>query len=625
MPTVASQQDGSYPRPQLVRPHWTDLSGEWQFGYDDERAGVDERWQGLVDVGDRGPFTLDITVPYPPESVASGIGETGPHPVLWYRRALPLDQVADLHLVREARHRLVLRFGAVDHAARVWLDGQYVGGHEGGQTPWSVDLTEVLDLRALDRAGSGDRAYEPTLVVRAEDDPRDVTQPRGKQDWRDEPHAIWYHRTSGIWQPAWLEVLPPLALERLTWTPDVAAGTVRLALDLTAEPRQPVSLTVRLQAHGERLTSHTVEVTERRSTTTITIAELQHGADKQRYHWSPDSPTLVDADVRLLDGERELDAAASYLGLRSVGTRAGAFVLNGLPCFVRSALAQNYWPDSHLAASADELRREVELVKELGLNAVRIHQKVEDPRFLYWCDRLGVLVWGETANAFAFSPEAVRRLATEWMDIVARDAGHPCVVTWVPLNESWGVADIATDPAQQAYADALADLTRALDPSRPVVTNDGWEHTDSDLMTIHDYSSTGAELTAHFGTREAIDAQLAGLGAANGRQLRVRDAAERGQPVLLSEFGGIRYTPGTEADSESTWGYQTVHDDEAYESRLAELVGAALAAEPLAGFCYTQLTDTVQEANGLLDEQRRPKIPVERIRAIFAGPRRRPG
>ncbi len=620
MPSRATVQDGTYPRPQLVREDWTDLSGPWQFAADPGRAGLRERWQAGADPSDRAVFGADITVPYPPEAPLSGVGETGPHPVVWYRRTLPLGDVAGLDAVRARGHRLVLRFGAVDHRARVWLDGALVATHEGGQTPFAADLTDALDAAAL--AGQRD----PVLVVRAEDDPRDTSQPRGKQDWQDDPHSIWYHRTTGIWQPVWLEVVPAVALERLTWTSDVPAGVVRLDVVLTAVPEEPVSLAVRLEIGGRLLAEQTARLEERRASVTVTVPALANG---QALHddllWSPEHPRLVDADVRLLDGEgAEVDAAGSYLGLRDAAVGRGAFLLNGRPYYLRSVLEQGYWVESHLAApDAAALRREVELIKELGFNAVRVHQKVEDPRFLHWCDRLGLLVWGETANAYAFTPEAVRQLTTEWIDVVARDAGHPCVVTWVPMNESWGVQHVARVPAQQQYTAALAALTRALDPSRPVISNDGWEHTDSDLWTIHDYAGTGEELTASYGSRAAFEEVLRGMGP-GGRRLVLGDRAWQGQPVMLTEFGGVRYTPRAEReDAEGgqvgTWGYTTAGDGQDFAARLADLLGAVHASPVLAGFCYTQLTDTMQEANGLCDAQRRPKLPVEQLRAMITG------
>ena len=614
MPTRATDQDGTYPRPQLLRDAWTDLSGTWQLAYDDENAGLRERWQQLSDAGDRGIFDRDVVVPHPPESAASGVHETSPHSVVWYRRTLRLADVAGADGVAARGHRLVLRFGAVDYRAQVWLDGGLVGSHEGGQTPWHADLTDVLDPSDMDA--------EHVLVVRAEDDPRDVTQPRGKQDWLDEPHGIWYFRTTGIWQPVWCEVVPAVGVEHLAWTPDVPGARVHLRLTLTQAPHEPVTVAVRLELDGQVLAEQSARVSEQRSALTLTVPALDNGQARQLLWWSPEYPRLVDAQVRVLagDGGEPLDEVSSYLGLRTVGVGHGAFLLNDRPYYLRSVLSQGYWPSSLLSApDAAALRHEVEMIKALGFNAVRVHQKVEDPRFLYWADRLGVLVWGETANAFAFTPEAMRRLTTEWIDVVHRDISHPSIVTWVPLNESWGVHDIATDPAQQAYATGLAALTRALDPSRPVISNDGYEHTDSDLWTLHNYADTGAELTGHYESAEAFERVLRGFDQP-GRRVRVPGGTERGQPVMLTEFGGLRYTPdGGPDEAHGTWGYSTVTDADDFADRLSDWLDAVRASPVLAGFCYTQLTDTLQEANGLLDEDRKPKIAIERLREIITG------
>jgi beta-galactosidase/beta-glucuronidase len=597
----------------LLRDRWTDLCGTWQLAFDDARVGVDHGWAALDDLGDRAVFDRDVTVPHPPESAASGVGDTGPRAVFWYRRGLRLADVSGGDAVRTRGHRVVLHFGAVDHSAHVWLDGALLGRHEGGQTPFSFDITNAL-------AAGG----EHVLVVRAHDDPQDVTQPRGKQDWEDEPHGIWYHRTSGIWQPVWCEVVPPTAVEHLAWTPDVPGARVDLGITLLDTPAEPVTVLVRLVLAGQLLAEHRVRVEGRRTRTTIAVPALLNGQGRARLLWSPEQPRLVDATVQVLRADEVLDEVTSYLGLRSTGVGGRAFLLNGLPYHVRAVLGQGYWPSSHLAApDAGALRREVELIKELGFNTVRVHQKVEDPRFLYWADRLGLLVWGETANAYAFTPEAVRRLTTEWLDVVHRDISHPSIVIWVPVNESWGVPDVAVEPAQRAYVTALAALTRAVDPSRPVVSNDGWEHIDSDLWTVHDYADDGALLRQRYGSTDALHGLSEGGPA--GRRIRLPGGGERGQPLLLTEFGGIRYVPvlldghPDEQAAQQTWGYSTATDAEDFASRLEDLFSAVHAAPALAGFCYTQLTDTLQEANGLLDEHRVPKLPIARLRSIITG------
>ncbi len=579
-----------HPRPQLVRSDWTDLCGKWGFAHDDDDVGLADGWHD----SDK-PFDRTITVPFPPESKLSGIKDTGFHPVVWYRLEVSTPRPPD-------GERLLLHFGAVDYQAMVWVDGELVGTHEGGHTPFSCDITHAL--------GSGDRH---SIVVRAEDQPKDATQPRGKQDWKAKPHAIWYHRTTGIWQPVWLERVPQTYVQDLQWTPDVVSGRVHMEVRLNRVPRKPLTLAVRLQLDDDVLAEQRVRVHGDHATADLQIAALAHGQDEMRLLWSPEQPTLVDADVSLADGDTTVDAVESYLGLRSAGTGDGRFLLNGQPYYVRSVLEQGYWPQSHLAApSADALRREVELVKELGFNAVRIHQKVEDPRFLYWCDRLGLLVWGEMANAYEFGAHAVDRLVREWLDVVRRDRSHPCVVTWLPMNESWGIRHVVDDPAQRSYSDTLYHLTKALDPSRPALSNDGWEHSSSDIIGVHDYAPRGQLLRQRYGDAVSLAHTLRhGRPARRAVLLPGFDPGDR--PVMLTEFGGVRFSTSRLSRG---WGYSQVSSGKEYAERLTELFDAVLASSELAGFCYTQLTDTEQEQNGLLTADRKPKIPTKQIRAI---------
>jgi hypothetical protein len=308
-----------------------------------------------------------------------------------------------------------------------------------------------------------------------------------------------------------------------------------------------------------------------------------------------------------------VDEVQSYVGLRSAGIGGGRFVLNGRPYYLRLVLEQGYWPQSHLAApSADALRREVELTKELGFNGVRIHQKVEDPRYLYWCDRLGLLVWGEMANAYVFSPTAIERLTREWFDVVDRDYNHPCIVTWVPLNESWGIPNVARNPAQRHYVQALYHMTKALDTTRPVIGNDGWEHIISDIHGVHDYAFDGKALRDRYGSIEAVQRTIREVQP--GHHFVILPGYHNdGEPIMLTEFGGISYQPG----ADRPWfGYGTVTDQKAFLTKYRELLDAILNSPAIAGFCYTQLTDTGQETNGLLTANREPKLAIEQIRAI---------
>ena len=581
-----------HPRPQLTRTRWIDLGGTWGFAYDDERRGLDESWQMETDV-----YRHTIQVPFPPESLASGIGDTSFHPIVWYRRTFHISSL-------DAGKRILLHCGAVDYRAHVWVNGQLVAIHEGGQTPFNTDITTALH---------SDK--EQVLVIRAEDAPLDLTQPRGKQDWQEQPHNIWYHRTTGIWQPVWLEPVDSTHITQVRWTPDLESGLLGLTVSLQRQV-EPLHLHVQLSLHGVTLADdiYLVQGTEvQRQIAFDNIGMM----NQSTLLWSPESPNLIDATLTLLTGNEILDEVQSYAGLRSAGVAHGRFLLNGRPYYLRLALEQGYWPESHLAAPSHEaLRREVELAKELGFNGIRIHQKVEDPRFLYWCDRLGLVVWGEMANAYVFSPKAVERLAREWQEVLARDYSHPCIVVWVPLNESWGIPDVDYSPTQRHYVQALYHLTKSLDPTRPVIGNDGWEHVVTDIYSIHDYAFEGATLRERYGRTEAVERTLHEV-QPHYRTLTLPGAQRTHEPIMLTEFGGISYSP---QPGEPWHGYGTVASRDAFLAKYRELVDALLDSTVIAGFCYTQLTDTGQETNGLLTAEREPKLEPTAIRRITSRP-----
>ena len=596
--TGASEQDGSYPRPQLVRPAWLDLAGAWEFEFDDANEGRNGGWATSQE-----PFSRSITVPFPPESRASGIGDSGYHHVMWYRRFVTAEEVA------AAGHRpdrsLLLHFGAVDYRADVWAAGKYITHHEGGHTPF---FAEVPDASA---------GFE--IVVRVEDDPRDLAQPRGKQDWSEQRHVVWYDRTSGIWQPVWIESVPRQHIAHLGWRPSIAEAQATLSIELSERPRPGTRLRIAIRKGDDVLADQSVTLTEPNSVVVVSIGALRNGQALQDYIWSPERPTLLDATLELEVPGQEADLVASYLGFRDVGEGGGRFLLNDRPFEIRGVLSQGYWSESHLAAPThDALRAEVELIKALGFTTVRVHQKIEDPRFLYWTDRLGVLVWEEMPSAYEFSATASARLVTEWCEVLRRDGSHPSVVVWVPFNESWGVHHLATSARQRDLVRTLYHLTKGLDDTRLVVSNDGWEHTRSDLLTVHDYENDAVRLLASYGTPEAILRSLDGI-APSGRRMLVGTAEEQAytaaKPVVLSEFGGVSIKP----TAGETWGYRHVESRDHLEEHLAGLFAATHASDGLAGWCYTQLTDTAQETNGLADENRIPKLPAERIRAMVEG------
>jgi beta-galactosidase/beta-glucuronidase len=601
----ATLQDGSYPRPMLCREHWISLDGTWDFAFDDNDEGMAARWFAPG----TDPFTRHITVPFPPESPASGIGDRAMHPVVWYRRRIPEES---LHSSGNGPQRVLIHFGAVDFGARVWCDGQLVCSHTGGQTPFTADVTDVMTP-----AGG-----EHVIVVRAEDQPADLEQPRGKQDWRKDPHGIWYERTTGIWQTVWTETVPEIHIADLTWIPDVPAAAVQGEITLAKRPPRDLNLELTIRLGAEILAELSVVLRDKSINVDIPLPALRNGQDRARLLWTPEHPVLLDIEVVLRDRQSTavIDAVASYTGLRTLSVASGSFQLNGQPYYLRAVLNQGYRPRTHLAAEGSaQLRAEVELARQMGFNAVRVHQKAEDPRFLFWADRLGLMVWAETAAAYVFSATAVSLLVTEWMELVRRDRSHPAVVVWVPINESWGVPDIASSTAQQNFAQSLASLTRALDPSRPVVSNEGWEHVDSDILGLHDYASDPGELRVRYATRRAATEVVQSAHGPQGRRPAITERqlqafGEGNAPLMITEFGGISLS-----SADGTWGYADARSDTEYATLLQELFDALRASSPVAGFCYTQFLDTGQETNGLLFADGTPKLPLGTIRQIVTG------
>ncbi|MBD0316677.1 MAG: glycoside hydrolase family 2 [Nitrospiraceae bacterium] len=579
-----------YPRPQLQRANWTSLNGPWAFSLD-----PGAQWARPQNVS----WDRTITVPFSPETSRSGIGDLGFYRSCWYRRELQPPPLAE-------DERMLLHFGAVDYAATVWIQGSIAARHEGGYTPFSVDITDFVG-----------ESGPLEIIVRAEDDPDDLEQPRGKQDWQLKPHSIWYPRTTGIWQTVWLERVPVHRIERLRLTPNLDRWEIGLYARMTGKHIEGMRLRVRLR-HGKELIAEDAysivagEVHRR-------IALSDPGIDDSRNEllWSPASPTLIQMELELLDKQDEcLDAVESYTALREIGVQGDRFVLNGKAFPLRMVLDQGYWPDTGLTAPDDEaLRRDVELAKAMGFNGVRKHQKIEDPRYLYWADRLGLLVWEEMPSAYRFTTTSIERLNREWQDVITRDDSHPCIAAWVPFNESWGVPNLPNNAPERHYVQALYHLTKTLDPTRPVIGNDGWESVATDMIGIHDYDDDPQRM-AHRYYADDVRPRLFRRERPGGRLLLLeghQPAADH--PVVLSEFGGIAVS------KQGTWGYSRCDTPEEFAGRYADLLDVVRSLQLLAGFCYTQFADTYQEANGLLYADRSPKFPLDQIAEATRGPR----
>jgi beta-galactosidase/beta-glucuronidase len=575
----------AHPHPQLQRQRWTSLNGAWRFLFDDERT--------LHHPLEIDGWERTIHVPFPPESEASGIHDRGFHACCWYER--------DFEILPDDG-RVILRFGAVDYAAKVWVNGHLATTHEGGHTPFSTDITSLLDPSGRQK-----------VTVMALDDPHDLTKPRGKQDWQKEPHAIWYPRTTGIWQTVWLERVPRTYVDRIRWTPHVESYAMRVETRVAGDHMEDLSVEVTL-CHGKRLLARDrYQVIDNEADRVIVLADPGIDDYRNELLWSPERPTLLDATVRLLSGDTVIDEFTSYTALRSVSILRDRFMLNGRPYLLRMVLDQGYWPDTLMAAPDDDaLRKDVELAKAMGFNGVRKHQKIEDPRYLYWADKLGLMVWEEMPSAYRFTRTAIKRTVREWGEAIERDYSHPCVVAWIPFNESWGVPELTAQQAQRHAVEALYHLTKTLDATRPVIGNDGWESSATDIIGIHDYDANTEHLRQRYGP-EIKTEQLFDRRRPGGRVLTLDGYPHRGQPIMLTEFGGIALARPNTPTAAHTWGYSTAKDTDELAVLFERLMETVVHTALFSGFCYTQFADTFQEANGLLRADRTPKIPLARI------------
>ena len=536
-----------YPRPSLRRDAWTNLNGEWEFG-----------------AGPSQTFDRTILVPFAPQSELSGVHKRAPGDVVWYRRRFEAPQA----------ERLQMHFGAVDYWATVWVNGEVVTRHGGGHTPFSADITKVV------------RPHDNLVVVRAEDPLSDKTIPRGKQHWTDKSESIFYTPTSGIWQTVWLEPLPARAIESLRVKPDFDAREVEF--EVAGEGPKEVTVTF----DDRRVGGWGGDAIKGR----IPLEEV--------HEWSPEQPNLYSFEARC--GQ---DQVTGYFGLRKVDTKDGRFRLNGKPYVQRLVLDQGYFPGGLLtAATDDDLRRDIELAKSMGFNGARKHQKVEDPRWLYWADALGFLVWGEMPNFHEYSAAAASRLEIEWAEALIRDRDHPSIVVWVPLNESFGMSGVA--PHDQAeLQNRLYQVAHELDGTRPVVSNDGWKHSLTDLCTLHDYDKADILRRRYRSLEAALDP------AGRPEPPYLPGYSYHDEPVIVSEFGAVALA------GSSGFGFLEATGAEGLLKTYRDLVQSLMLPGPVEGFCYTQLTDVEQEQDGLMTFDRQPKVEPELLREVTQTPK----
>ena len=560
-----------YPRPEMVRSDWLCLNGWWDFGLDLSDSG---EARDLV----RGEgFDKKILVPFAAESPLSGIGNQDFMKAVWYKRTFVLPE-------GWKQKRVLLHFEAVDYKTTVWINGKKAGEHEGGYTPFTFDVTDLLS--------SG----ENLLVVKAYDDVRSGLQPAGKQCQRLHSYSCLYRRTTGIWQTVWLEPVAPNFIAKYRVYPDADNEEALIFVELYQAPKGGMlRLRVRDQGKEEFAAQKTAEKT------VFFLVKL-----KNAKLWSVRQPQLYELEIAYLLQNREEDKISGYFGLRKIEARGSKIYLNNRPLFLRTVLDQGFYPDGIYTAPSDQaLKNDIEISQGLGFDGARLHQRVFERRFLYWADKLGYVVWGEFADwgLDLSRPESYLVITRQWGEAVERDFNHPALIGWCPLNERW-------EPSFPGSIENIFHFTKLLDPTRLVVDSSGGYHFASpDVYDSHNYEQDAAKFkTAYDGLLQAPPVVFV-----NGE--RELNRPYQGQPYYVSEYGGIWWNPDQKDDT--AWGYgERPKTAEEFLERYKRLTEALLFNPRIAGFCYTQLYDIEQEVNGLYSFDRKPKFNPDTIRRI---------
>lgn len=570
-----------YPRPQLKRDHWINLNGEWAFDFDDEVKGFQEKWY------ERHQFSKKIIVPFPYQSKLSGINDTHIHDHVWYQR--------NFEYYPHHEKRIIMHFAAVDYESVVFINGQMVGKHIGGSTSFNFDITDFLYENGNQTVTL--YVFDPTL---------DAYISRGKQAWREKPFECFYDRTTGIWQTVWLEEVHPSGLDYLKIMPDLDHKQVRF--EIYAKDAAEKSCELDIFYQGKSIL-HTEAGLMNKGCITIDIE------DENLHPWSPEDPALYDVKLTLKREHKVVDVVESYFGIKKISIEGKHILLNNKPYYLRLVLDQGYYPDGLLSyPNEDDLLNDIRYAKLMGFNGCRKHEKIEAERWMYYADREGYLVSLEMPSQYAY--KANNAFVEEWLEAVKRDFNHPSLFMYVPFNESWGVRNIKNSKEQQDYVTSFYYLTKSLDSSRIVISNDGWEQTVTEVCTVHTYNHGKLNDQSHHElfkkSLHDLDTLLSPIHTKHDRHIYVGQYYYHGEPILLSEFGGISYAPQTQVG----WGYTGVESSEDFINELRRIFRVVYSSPHFAGFCYTQITDVMQEINGFLSYDRKIKIPFDTIKKI---------
>jgi len=558
-----------YPRPQFRRYNWQSLNGEWEFGF-----------------GEKKNYDRKINVPFSYQWEASGIGDKAVHDTVWYKRTFKIDR-------ENKGQRAFLCFNAADYETDVWVNGNHAIKHIGGFTPFKADITQYL------------KDGENEITVRCIDT-LETSVPRGKQSWTGEPFTCFYYPNTGIWGSVWIEFFNEDCIENYSLQSDIDNRRVYGYIETLYSKADEAEIILTFK--GKVLKKQKFSLDGKRTNYSISLAD--NAFDFGELLWWVDNPNLINVDYVLYKDNKAVDMAHTRIGLRKISIENGKICLNGRPLYQRLILDQGYWNESGLTPpSAEALKKDIELSKAMGFNGARKHQKLEDPYYYYYAEELGFLVWAEMPSAYTFCDKEVKAITQEWQEIVNAAKNFTSVIAYVPLNESWGTREIKTNKEQQNFTRSLYYLTKSIDDTRIISTNDGFETIEeSDILGIHDYDIKNAEefSVKYNGNYDGMYPQ--------GWALFADGHKYKGQPVLLTEFGGIAFVSEQKGEA---WGYGNgAKNAEELLERLEQLING-IAQTEFQGYCYTQLTDVQQEVNGLLYADRTPKVDLNNLKNIF--------
>lgn len=556
-----------YPNPQFERSDWINLNGEWEFEIDAVKSGRDRKLYEAAKLDGK------ITVPFCPESSLSGVGNVDFMLAVWYRREIELDE-------SRLKGRVFLHFGAVDYEAFVYINGILAGTHKGGYVHFSLDITKLV------------KAGKNVITVCAEDDTRSPLIPSGKQCYEYNSCGCHYTRTTGIWQTVWLEFVPEAHIKSIKIFPDHTNGTV----DIQAAVTGGGVLSAKAFFDGK----HAGKASKATGGGFVTLQiELN-----EKHLWEVGNGNLYDLELSF--GE---DKVKSYFGLCGVRMDDRKFTLNDKPVFMRLVLDQGYYPDGiYTAPTEGDLIKDIELSLAVGFNGARLHEKVFEPRFLYHCDKMGYLVWGEYPNwgIDHSEPKNVASVLPEWCEAVERDFNHPSIIGWCPFNETW---DYELRKQWDDLLRIVYIVTKQLDPTRPCIDTSGNYHVVTDIYDVHDYDQNPITFKENYDRLITENVLYDRIEKRNGRDRQ----QWRGEPTFVSEYGGIRWVEG----AEDGWGYgEAPKSEREFLERYKDLTDALLDNPRMCGFCYTQLYDVEQEKNGLYTYERSPKFDTEFFKAV---------